>query len=294
MLTVPHPRSAVSSRCCATPARASGASDFTTLSLTPATQHRPQALSLHCLRSRCWRRTNNAGPFASGSAASGAMRIRSKPAAASMPPQRSSLNPATRGPSAGGSPRDRAAACRRSAAVRPACSTRAASRKRGRRIRQMVQHEQQRRGIETRRPSSGSASSSPCRTSTLSCSRRRRRAACEHVARTDRPQSRCATNGASAAATWPVPQPRSPTTHRRRAGRAAPGGTTRGRTAPAAARSHCPAADAKNCCDFALPAAEHALQPPASWSAPGVAVTCSRSSAHSRRVAGPRSSSASV
>ena len=156
--------------------------------------------------------TNNAGPFAVGSGASATILIVSNPASVEQPPHADRRRTrATRGPSAAGTPRDRAAACRRCSSRPPGFSTRAASAQRARRVRHVMQHQQQRRGVEP--PSSiGSASSSPRRRSTLAKSRSRRRAACSIVAGAIDGDHR-ATNGASAAVTWPVPQPRSPTTH---------------------------------------------------------------------------------
>ena len=74
-----------------------------------------------------------------------------------------------------------------------------------------------------------------------------------------RRRSRCATNGASASVTWPVPQPRSPTTQlvveqRRRA----PRGRSGRRTARARRRSHWPAAEAKKACERRLALGEDA------------------------------------
>ena len=118
---------------------------------------------------------------------------------------------ARRDPSAGGSSRDRAAACRRSApaarlehARRLRCSARSGS---GRWCSTSASV-----AASSRASSIGSASSSPRRSSTLSNPCSRFFAACSIAADASTAMTRL-TNGASAAVICPVPQPRSPTVH---------------------------------------------------------------------------------
>ena len=144
----------------------------------------------------------------------------------------------------------------------PGLSTRATSASASRRLGHMMEHEHERR--ERRAGRRRSAAPRDRRGGARRCRGRCRRfrAACSIAADASTAMTR-ATNGASAALTWPVPQPRSPTTQSRvEPGRRAPPDGTDRRTARRAARSHWPADDEKNSCDLVRRSASAALQAP--------------------------------
>ena len=145
-------------------------------------------------------------------AASGTTRTSSNPALGQHALDRDRPKTrARRGPSAGGSSRDRAAACRRRSSRPPGLSTRATSASAAAGLGHVVQHQHQRRGVEPRIVDRQRLELAAPQVDVVE----RRAAACAPPAAsppTRRPRSTRATNGASAALTWPVPQPRSPTT----------------------------------------------------------------------------------
>ena len=229
------------------------------------------------------RRTNSAGPFASGSAGSGTMRTRSNPARAE---QASELVVAEAQPDvphllpvllaivrqhvAEEQPAARLQHPRRfrSAAPDPArgAARAAASRRRARRPRSAAPRARR----AGRRRSAGRAAAAARPAASRPSDRRRSRA--RQTARAPPRSGRCRSRGR----------------RRSSARRAAPAARAGARRAPKSSSrswSHCPAADAKNSCDLRLPPAEHALAAAARPDRrPAWRSTCSRSSDQSRRV----------
>ena len=79
-----------------------------------------------------------------------------------------------------------------------------------------------------------------------------------------------ATNGASAALTWPVPQPRSPTVQSLSASAASAARWKRSPNSSSRTRSHWPAEEEKNSCDLVRRSASAACSRRWSWAAAGV------------------------
>ena len=155
--------------------------------------------------------TNNPGPFAFGSGGERHDADLLEPALGQH--SRRHGRPRTRarrGPSAGGSSRGRAAACRRRAPGRPGLSTRATSASALRGFGHVVQHQHQRRRVEPRVVDRQRFELAPAQIDVVEAAAAACVAAWSIAADASTAMTR-ATNGASAALTWPVPQPRSPT-----------------------------------------------------------------------------------
>ena len=136
-------------------------------------------------------------------AAAGRSRSRSNPASLSS---RCDLlfarSRARRGPSAAGSSRDRAAACRRRAARPPGLRTRATSASARSGLRHVVQHQHQRRRVEPRVVDRQRLELAAAQVDVVEAAAGASRAACSIAAEASTAITR-ATNGASAALTWP-------------------------------------------------------------------------------------------
>ena len=136
------------------------------------------------------------------------------------------------------------------------------------RVGHMMEHEQQRGGIELLRPRSAGPRALRASPRHSACPRSRRLAAWSISPDRSTAMTR-ATKRASAEATCPVPQPRSPTTQR--SSRSA-GSACRCEAAPnrsSRSLSHWPAADSKNSSDFDRRPRQDALEPPRVLIRPG-------------------------